>query len=73
MVMSSILKQARFIALFVSRFSPEFSADDADKPLKGQLSLKKLVCKQKQKQKKLRRFSPQANYTDRANAACLRS
>jgi hypothetical protein len=34
----------RTTALFDSRFSPEVTADDISKMLKGQLSLKKLVC-----------------------------
>jgi hypothetical protein len=37
-----ILKNERFRALFLSRFSPEITADDVEEPLKEKLSLKKL-------------------------------
>jgi hypothetical protein len=39
-----ISKQARSKTLFVSRFCPGVSADDTEKSLEEQLSLKKLVC-----------------------------
>jgi hypothetical protein len=39
-----ISKKERTKALFVSRFSPEVTAEDVHKSLKEQLSLKKLVC-----------------------------
>jgi predicted HicB family RNase H-like nuclease len=39
-----ISKQARYKALFVSRFSPEVSTDDVEKSLNEQLSLNMLVC-----------------------------
>ncbi|PNF42410.1 hypothetical protein B7P43_G18382 [Cryptotermes secundus] len=39
-----IAKKERKKTLFVSRFSPEVTADDVHKSLKEQLSLKKLVC-----------------------------
>jgi hypothetical protein len=39
-----ISKPERSKALFVSRFSPEVTADDVHKSLKEQLSLKMLVC-----------------------------
>jgi hypothetical protein len=39
-----IPKQARSKALFVSHFSPGVSADDVEKSLKEQLTLKKFVC-----------------------------
>jgi hypothetical protein len=39
----SVSKKERFKALFVSRFSPEVTADDVEKPLKEQLSLQMLV------------------------------
>ncbi|KDR11797.1 hypothetical protein L798_14176 [Zootermopsis nevadensis] len=39
-----VSKSERSKALFVSRFSPEVTAADVDKPLKEQLSLKRLVC-----------------------------
>jgi hypothetical protein len=39
-----VAKSGRSKALFVSRFSPEVTADDVCKTLKEQLSLKKLVC-----------------------------
>jgi hypothetical protein len=39
-----IRKPERTKALFVSRFSPEVTADDVSKTLKEQLSLKRLVC-----------------------------
>jgi hypothetical protein len=40
----SVSKKERSKASFVSRFSPEVIADDVEKSLKEQLSLKKLVC-----------------------------
>jgi hypothetical protein len=39
-----IRKPKRTKALFVSRFSPEVTADEVSKTLKEQLSLKRLVC-----------------------------
>jgi hypothetical protein len=42
--LSVISKPERSKALFVSRFSPEVTADDVHKSLKEQLNLKRLVC-----------------------------
>jgi hypothetical protein len=39
-----VSKRERSKALFVSRFSTQGTAADVEKSLKGQLSLKKLVC-----------------------------
>jgi predicted HicB family RNase H-like nuclease len=40
----TVPRQARSKGLFISRLSPEVSANDIEKSLKEQLSLKKLVC-----------------------------
>jgi hypothetical protein len=40
-----ITKEQRFRAPSFSRFSPEVTADDVEKSLKEQLSIKNLVCK----------------------------
>jgi hypothetical protein len=42
--LTAISKTERSKALFVSRFSPEVTADDVHKSLKEQLSFKNLVC-----------------------------
>jgi hypothetical protein len=40
----TVSKKERFEALLVAKISPEVTADDIEKSLKEQLSLKKLVC-----------------------------
>jgi hypothetical protein len=42
--LSVISKKERFKTFFVSRFSPEVTADDVEKTLKEKLSIQELVC-----------------------------